>query len=90
VSTYRRDEAVLWRASATAVLIRRPQDPTVLVLDGLSGLVWSALEQPRSRDQIIEVIAAELGQAPEEAAALVTEALRMLETQHRLVAPQKA
>lgn len=81
---------MLWRATATAVLIRRPQDPTVIVLDGLSGLVWSALDQPSSRDQIVEVIAGELGQAPEEAAALVTEALRALETQHRLVIPERA
>jgi hypothetical protein len=71
---------VLWRSGPGVVLVRRVDDPDdqILELGGGAGLLWLALDQPTSADEVAEAFGAPVTE--------VEQALDMLR-ERRLVVP---
>jgi hypothetical protein len=59
VTSWHRDERVLWRRSFERLVLLAPGREEPLVLEGTGRLVWDLLDEPR-RDSLLHATLAEL------------------------------
>jgi hypothetical protein len=76
---YSRAAAALWRRVGDEVLVAYPGRPGVQRLSIPASIAWLLLEDPRTVDQLTEVLAAEWASPPDELVEHVKRLLDVLE-----------
>lgn len=62
MSTWQRDEAVLWRRSGGRRVLRCPGTDAPIVLEGGGSAAWDLLEHPLTDDELFDVLSEVFGE----------------------------
>lgn len=75
---WERSVEVLWRRTASGVVVLPNDSSTASTLEGLHAALWSALARPMSVDVLTDHLSEHLDDDPAGRRRLVTEAIRFL------------